>query len=162
MLQETAEPNYPDSGHNVQHPLKIKGLETKQALEALLVDEIQRLTAGADVCIFALYDAECPNEGPIDFSTHERDRNSGSLEIEVDFDFEGIGVWYICNRYGDAYKLRHILVQVHQGRFVKGQVEEFEGYWEEFPQFVADDRWVKAIQPMPPQLPKIVETALEA
>lgn len=162
MLQETAEPNQYDSGRQPQHSLKIKSLETKQALEALLSDEIKRLTARADVCIFALYDAECPNEGPIDFSTYEREGKRGTLDIEVDFDFEGIGVWYICNRHGEAYRLRHILVQIHRGRFIKGQVEEFEGFWDEFPQFVAEDRWVKSIQPMPLALPKFVETALEA
>ena len=63
------------------------------------------------------------------------------------FNFEGIGVWYICDRYDETYQLRHILVQIKNGRFVKGQVEQFQGYWDEFPQFIAEDRWIKALYP---------------
>src|SRR3546814_1419362 len=65
--------------------------------------------------------------------------------MPVDFDFEGIGVWYICHRNGDTFHLRHILVEISGGRFRRGQVNQFEGYWDEFPQFVAEDRWVKAL-----------------
>lgn len=147
------------SGHN---SWKSTTLETKRVLESMLISEIRRLTAEADICVFALYDAECLNEGPIDYATYQRDPARGTLDIGVEFDYEGIGVWYICRRFGDTYQLRHILVQLHQGRFVKGQVEEFEGYWDEFPQFIADDRWIKGFKPAPPQLPKFVENALEA
>jgi hypothetical protein len=158
MTNETAR----GTGPKGQHPLKTQSIETRKALESMLGDEIRRLTAQADVCIFALYDAECPNEGPIDFTTKERDAKLGTLNFTVDFDFEGIGVWYICCRFGDTYRLRHILVQVHRGRFIKGQVESFEGFWDEFPRFVSEDRWIKGMMPMPPQLPKLVENALGA
>ena len=160
MIEETAQLTDPSVKKRRQAPLKKKSLETKHALESMLSNEIVRLSQEADVCIFALYDAECPHEGPIDFNTHERDSKLGILEVDVDFDFEGIGVWYICRRYGVTYKLHHILVQVHLGRFVKGQVEEFEGFWNEFPEFVAEDRWIKELAPVAPPLPKLVETAL--
>ena len=160
MTEEKSELAGPTVRNGNQNSLKKKSLETKQTLESMLSNEITRLSQEADVCIFALYDAECPNEGPIDFSTHERDSNLDILDFDVDFDFEGIGVWYICRRYGKTYRLRHILVQIRQGRFVKGQVEEFEGFWDEFPEFVVEDRWIKGFTPIPPPLPKLVETAL--
>ena len=125
----------------------IKSLETKCSLELLLADEIKHLTASADNCIFALYDAHTPNEGPIDFVTYECSDKHASLDVDVNFNFEGIGVWYICDRYDETYQLRHILVQIKNGRFVKGQVEQFQGYWAEFPQFIAEDRWIKALYP---------------
>ena len=124
-----------------------KSLEAKCSLKQLLADEIKHLASSADNCIFALYNAHMPTEGPVHFATYECGDKNVSLDIEVNFDFEGIGVWYICNRYDETYQLRHILVHIKDGRFVKGQVEQFHGYWDEFPQFIAEDRWIKALAP---------------
>ena len=130
-----------------QQTTNAKSAETKCSLEALITNEIRHLTTNADACIFAIYDARRPIDGPVDFETYTCTEKQPTLNVNIHFDFEGIGVWYICNRYGEVYQLRHILVQIHNGRFVKGKLEHFQGYWDEFPQFVADDPWVKALAP---------------
>ena len=58
MTEETAQPTGPTVKSRATHPLKKKSLETKHALESMLSNEIARLSQEADVCIFALYDAE--------------------------------------------------------------------------------------------------------
>lgn len=125
-------------------------LETKAVMEELIAAEIRRLIARADLCVFTLYDPTAvdpgaPEDGPIDYRFQQRCPRRGTLDMPVHFDFEGIGVWYICHRNGDTFHLRHILVEIAGGRFRRGQVNQFEGYWDEFPQFVAEDRWVKAL-----------------
>src|SRR3546814_2669715 len=91
-------------------------LETKAVMEALIATEIRRLIAKADVCVFALYDPAGPADGPLDYRCDQRCPRRGTLDVAVDFDFEGIGVWYICTRRGDTFRLRHILVEIDGDR----------------------------------------------
>src|SRR3546814_12981520 len=125
-------------------------LVRKAGMEVLFSPWIRLLIARAALCVLTHYDAktvdpETPEDGPIDYRFQQRCPRRGTLEMPVDFDFEGIVVWYICHRNGDTFHLRHILVEIAGGRFRRGQVNQFEGYWDEFPQFVAEDRWVKAL-----------------
>ena len=121
-----------------------KATDLKFVMEDLISTEIRRLVAQADVYVFALYDPRDPESGPIDYRCYQRDSQSGRISIDVGFDFEGVGVWYICRRNDDAFVLRHILAHIKNGRFSTGKVASFEGYWDEFPRFVAEDRWVQA------------------
>lgn len=115
--------------------------QLKHVMEDLIATEIRRLVMQADVYVFALYDPHDPEQGPIDYRCYQR--KGESIAVDVQFDFEGIGVWYICRRNGDAYTVRHILAHIRNGKFQSGQVDNFQGYWDEFPRFVAEDRWVK-------------------
>ena len=118
--------------------------ELKVVMEQMIVAEIQRLSAEADACVFALYDPNRNQPGPVDFECQDRKHSDGPLQARVTFDFEGVGVWYIAFRNGDTFSVRKVLLQIEDGRFKHGQVGTFEGFWEEFPQYVAEDRWVQA------------------
>ncbi len=117
---------------------------TRAVMEDLIAAEIRRLVANADVYVFALYESAAA-DGPSDYRCEQRDPARGTLSVEVSFDYEGIGVWYICRRFGEVFHLRHVLVEIRDGRFIRGQVGEFEGYWEDFPTYITDDRWVQSI-----------------
>ena len=115
----------------------------KFAMEELIATEIRRLVAQADVYVFALYDPRDSEGGPIDFKCYQREVGTDRITVDVRFDFEGVGVWYICRRHGDTFKVRHILAHIENGKFQSGKVASFEGYWDEFPLFVAEDRWAR-------------------
>lgn len=118
-------------------------MELKFVMENLIATEIRRLVAQADVYVFALYDPRATEIGPIDFRCYQRENKSDKITIDVKFDFDGVGVWYICRRFGETFKVRHILAHIENGRFKSGKVAGFEGYWSEFPNFVAEDRWIQ-------------------
>lgn len=118
--------------------------ELKAVMEDLIAKEIGRLVQDADVFVFALYDPADPDAGPVDFFVHDKARD-GIARYTPTLDFEGIGVWYICFRKGDTFTVRHILLKIENGRFVHGQVGDFDGFWDDWPAYVAEDRWVKAL-----------------
>lgn len=117
--------------------------EMKEVMANLIAQEIRRLASEADVVVYALYDPETPDD-PLDFDLVEREAGGAALSIEVDFAFEGAALWYFCERDGDAFRAKKILIQIRDGRFAHGQVGDFEGYWDEFPQYIAEDRWVRS------------------
>ena len=117
--------------------------ELKAVMERMIASEIQRLASEADICVFALYDPKGTSVEPVDFECLDR-RETGPINIEVSLDFEGVGVWYIAYREGETFRSKKVLLEITDGRFTHGQMGNFEGYWEEFPQYVAEDRWVHA------------------
>jgi len=121
-----------------------KPYELRSLMQGLVAREIERLIAMADLFVFALYDPEEVDAGPMDFRAYDRADDPAAMKTEISFDYEGIGVWYICNRADDRYSLRKVLVRMEQGRFVHGQVDGFEGPWDDFARMLSDDAWVKA------------------
>jgi len=117
--------------------------EMKAVMAELIAKELRRLAGSADVAVLTLYDPDRPDE-PLDFELIDRETLGEPIEIDVSFDFEGVALWYICWRDGDAFKAKKILVQVRDGRFVHGQVGDFDGFWDEFPQYVTEDQWVRS------------------
>jgi hypothetical protein len=125
--------------------MHILGAELKLEMEDLIAAEIQRLISQADVYIFALHDPSSPADGLRDYQLVQRDPDTNqNIVADVSFDFEGVGVWYICRRDSDTFTVRHIMARIANGRFVDGQVGTFEGYWDEFPRFITEDKWVKS------------------
>lgn len=118
--------------------------ELRAVMEQMIEKEVRRLAAEADICIFAVYDPARGDAGPVEFNTYDR-RELGAIDLDVRLDFEGVGVWYIVYRDGEVFRSKKVLLKIEDGRFVHGQVGNFEGYWEEFPQYVAEDRWVQAV-----------------
>ncbi|NMM44272.1 hypothetical protein HH303_07270 [Rhodospirillaceae bacterium KN72] len=112
----------------------------KEMMTQMIAQEVRRLAEEADLVVFTLYDPAEP-ENPIDYQLIDR-ADVGMVELDMDFDFEGVGLWYLCSRNGDAFSAKKILIQIRNGRFVHGQVGDFEGFWDEFPQYVAEDKWV--------------------
>ena len=112
-------------------------------MERMIASEIRRLASEADICVFALYDPTRPQAEPVDFECHDR-KSQGEIDLDVSLNFEGVGVWYIAYREGEIFRSKKVLLQVSKGRFTHGQMGTFEGYWDEFPQYVAEDRWVHA------------------
>mgnify|MGYP001208791953 CR=1 FL=1 len=88
-----------------------KTSELKFVMEALIATEIRRLVAQADVYVFALYDPRDSESGPVDFRCYQREKATDRIAIDVEFEFEGVGVWYICRRQRDTFKVRHILTR---------------------------------------------------
>ncbi len=121
-----------------------KPYELRSMMQGLVADEIERLIAMADLYVFALYDPNEVDAGPMDFRAYDRSEDPASMQARVPFDYDGIGVWYICNRSEDRYSLRKVLVRLAEGRFVHGQVDGFEGPWDDFAGVLSDDAWVKA------------------
>ena len=127
-----------------------KRQEVKSAMEDLIAGEIHRLVQNADVYVFALYDPADPDGEPLEYRCHKRQEPLGTIEIDVNFDYEGVGIWYICIRTDDTFTVRKILVRMRNGHFIDGQVGTFEGYWDEFPKYVSEDKWVRSLQSPPP------------
>ena len=121
-----------------------KPYELRSLMQGLVASEIERLIAMADLYVFALYDPDEVDAGPMDFRAYDRDDDPEAMQARVSFDYNGIGVWYICNRTQDRYSLRKVLVRMAEGRFVHGQVDGFEGPWDDFARMLSDDAWVKA------------------
>lgn len=115
----------------------------KAMMEDMIAKELTRLARSADLVVFALYDPQDPEE-PRDYQLLDREEVGGPIDLDIGFDFEGVGVWYLCYRDGETFAARKVLLQMRGGRYVRGQVGWFEGYWEEFPQYVAQDSWVRA------------------
>lgn len=115
----------------------------KAMMEDLIAKELTRLARSADLVVFALYDPEAPDE-PRDYHLVERPENGAPIALDVAFDYEGVGVWYLCFRDGETFSARKVLLQMRGGRYVHGQVGWFEGFWDEFPQYVAQDGWVRS------------------
>jgi len=112
-------------------------------MEDLIAKELARLARSADLVVFALYDPDAPDE-PQDYQLVERPADGSGIALDVAFDFEGVGVWYLCFREGETFSARKVLLQMRGGRYVHGQVGWFEGFWDEFPQYVAQDGWVRS------------------
>jgi len=124
--------------------MQINPREMVAEMEEMIAAELTRLGRSSDIHVFALYDPDDPDGDPIDFYCIDRvkgDKATPAIELH----FEGIGVWYFANRHGDTFKVRKVLLQVTNGRFAHGQVGDFEGYWDDFPQYVAEDRWVQSL-----------------
>lgn len=119
------------------------GAQVKSAMEDLISAEIRRLMSNADVYIFALYDPNSATADLVDYQLVHREEIRRRPPA-VTFKFEGVGVWYICRRTGDTFTVRHIVAHIQNGRFINGQVGTFEGYWDEFPRYIAQDRWIKS------------------
>lgn len=111
-------------------------------LKGRLAQEIRSLAKHADVMVYSVYDSTKPDEGPVVFDQYERRQLAEPDSINIDMDYEGIGVWYICYRQGDTFTVRHILLKKEAGRFVHQQTGTFEGFWEDWPRYVAEDKWV--------------------
>lgn len=117
--------------------------EMKAVMADLISRELKRIAALSDLVVFTLYDPAAPDD-PLDYQLLEAGTAERAIDLDVGFDFEGVGLWYLCRRDGEAFKAKKVLIQIQQGRFVHGQVGEFDGYWDEFPQYVAEDRWVRS------------------
>lgn len=115
----------------------------KEMMAEMIVGEIKRLAVEADLVVFTLYDPDAPDD-PLDYDLWDRERDGMPPAVDVDFGYEGAAVWYFCNRDGEAFNAKKILIQIRAGRFVHGQVGDFEGFWDEFPQYIAEDRWVRS------------------
>lgn len=122
-------------------------LDARDVMESMIAAEISRLAVDADVAVFARYADDTLSEEALDFLVLTRhEAPSGRIELHADFAFTGVGIWFLCRRRGDTFHLRHIVVEIDgDGRFVRGQVGEREGYWEDFPAYVTDSRLVSTI-----------------
>ena len=116
----------------------------KLVMEQKIEGELTRLSNQADVTVFALYDVSAPDAGPVDFSCVDR-RDATAHRPEISLQFNGVGIWYFAFRHGETFKVRKVLLRIEDGHFIDAQVGEFEGYWEDFPTYVAEDRWVHSI-----------------
>ena len=113
-------------------------------MEKTTATEIRRLVGQADVYVFALYEPSLSDSGPVDFKCYQRERGAKRITINVRSDFEGVEIWYICRRQGDTLTVRHIMAHISSDKFQNGKVANFEGFWDEFPNFVAEDRWARS------------------
>ena len=115
-----------------------------EELKDSLSSEIKRLARNADVCVFSVYDTVSADRDPIIFEQYEQAKLKSTEGVPVNLDFNGIGVWYICYRHGETFTVRHILLKIENGRFVHQQTGVFEGFWEDWPKYVVEDKWVKS------------------
>ena len=50
-------------------------------------------------------------------------------ELPISLDFQGLGIWFLCQRTGETFHMRHVIVEIdEQGKFSRGHVGEQEGY----------------------------------
>jgi len=113
-------------------------------MEQKIQAELTRLSNLADVCVFALYDPADPDGEPVDFYCVDR-HDETAHRPAISLAFDGVGVWYFAFRKGETFTVRKVLLCIENRHFIDAQVGDFEGYWEDFPVYVAEDRWVQSI-----------------
>ena len=120
--------------------------ETISMMEVLITKEIQRLANDADVLVFVRYADSSLKGGPLDFVLIDKEVPDGDEEFPVNFDFQGLGIWFLCIREGETFHMRHVIVEIDgNGRFLRSLVGEQEGYWEDFPVYISDERLLGGI-----------------
>ena len=126
--------------------MKVDQLNTRDLMEELILREIRRLLAAADVTAFVRYRDATLNGGPLDFVHVDPEMPSSDQKMPISFEFQGLGIWFMCRRYGETFYMRHVIVEIDEnGRFARGQVGEQEGYWEDFPIYLSDERLLSSI-----------------
>lgn len=111
--------------------------------EALITKQITQLAMECDFVVRVIYDRE-QGSLPIDYTLYDFQKDSFPEQVPTSLDFEGIWVWYFCKREKNSFKARKLLIEIEDGHYLNGQFGDFEGFWDEFSQYVTDDRWVKA------------------
>ena len=115
-------------------------------MEVLITREIQRLAEAADVTVFVRYADGTLKSGPLDFVLVDKELPDSDTELPISFDFQGLGIWFLCQRTGETFHMRHVIVEIdEQGKFSRGDVGEQEGYWEDFPVYISDERLLGGI-----------------
>jgi len=115
--------------------------ETINMMEVLITKEIQRLANDADVTVFVRYADSSLKGGPLNFVLVDKEMPDGDEEIPINFDFQGLGIWFLCKRQSETFHMRHVIVEIDKdGKFSRGLVGEQEGYWEDFPVYISDER----------------------
>ena len=123
-----------------------KEFETINMMEVLISKEIQRLAEAADVTVFVRYADSTLKGGPLDFVLVDKEFPDSDAELPIQFDFQGLGIWFLCQRTGETFHMRHVIVEIdEQGKFSRGHVGEQEGYWEDFPVYISDERLLGGI-----------------
>ncbi|MEC7647843.1 MAG: hypothetical protein VX900_05760 [Pseudomonadota bacterium] len=123
-----------------------KKFETINMMEALITREIQRLAEAADVTVFVRYADGTLKGGPLDFVLVDKESPDSDTELPISLDFQGLGIWFLCQRTGETFHMRHVIVEIdEQGKFSRGHVGEQEGYWEDFPVYISDERLLGGI-----------------
>ncbi len=123
-----------------------KEFETINMMEVLITREIQRLAEAANVTVFVRYADSTLRGGPLDFVLVDKDLPDSDTELPISFDFQGVGIWFLCQRTGETFHMRHVIVEIdEQGKFSRGHVGEQEGYWEDFPVYISDERLLGGI-----------------
>ena len=119
---------------------------TRDMMEHMILREIERLAVSADVTAFVRY-ADCTLKGgPLEFVLIDPELPESPSELPVSFEFRGLGIWFLCRRNGETFQMRHVIVEIDDvGRFSRGQVGEQEGYWEDFPVYLSDERLLSSI-----------------
>ncbi len=122
--------------------------EEKRVLFTQISMALKDLIKSSDITVFTLYD---PKLGPQSEPILHRigDKSMGLRSVPINFDFEGIGVWYIIKRERNIFNAIKILAYMQNQKFIQGQVGDFEGYWEDFSTYIAEDRWVQNIMNNP-------------
>ena len=115
-------------------------------MEVLITREIQRLAEAADVTVFVRYADSTLKGGPLDFVLVDKESPDSDTELPISLDFQGLGIWFLCQRTGETFHMRHVIVEIdEQGKFSRGHVGEQEGYWEDFPVYISDERLLGGI-----------------
>ena len=126
--------------------MNIDQLDTRELMEKLILREIRRLVAAADVTAYVRYGDATLKGGPLDFVRVDPEMPNSDREVPISFEFQGLGIWFMCRRYGETFHMRHVVVEIDQnGRFSRGQVGEQEGYWEDFPTYLSDEKMLSTI-----------------
>ncbi|WP_420549964.1 hypothetical protein [Curvivirga sp.] len=118
------------------------GKELMATMEVMIAKEIARLLQEADCCVFVVYDPSNPEMDPLDYICHER-KSGQPINMNVALDYEGIGVWYLVFRNEDVFNAKKVLLHIEDGQFIHGQMGDFKGYWQDFPRYILEDRWVQ-------------------
>ncbi len=120
--------------------------ETINMMEVLITKEIQRLASNADVLVFVKYADSSLKGGPLSFVLVDKEIPDSDDEFPVNFNFQGLGIWFLCKRSGETFHMRHVIVEIDEnGKFSRGLVGEQEGYWEDFPVYISDERLLGGI-----------------
>lgn len=116
--------------------------DLKPLLEELISREIYRLATDSEVYAAAVYDPGAPLAQPKHFECLHRAQYGAMDSIRVHFDFEGIGVWYAIRKDGPEFEMRHILLEIENGRCVHSRAETIRGVWRDWSDIVSADPWV--------------------
>ena len=114
--------------------------KSRDVMKELILREIKRLAHAADMTAFIRYADTSLKGGALDFVLNDPELPYPQDELPINFNYVGLGIWFMCRRYGETFHMRHIIVEIGaDGVFLNGQAGEQEGYWEDFPAYLSDE-----------------------
>ncbi len=137
--------HYSQLSNQGRSPVQRSSLRTREEAERELADEIMDMALDSDFVVLARYDLE-NREQAADYKIYNLETGEAEVQdIPQRPTSDGIFIWYFCQKDDPVFRCRKLLIELVDGCYASGQLANYEGYWEDFGQYVTEDRWVHGL-----------------